>query len=334
MHSAACKLVSQGCDRSGNLKILVLGANGFIGGRLMTVLAEQAHSIRMLTRKPGKASSEKLEVLVGDLTSDTLDVERLVDGCDVIINCAGEIKNEQLMPALHVSAVKRLLDALGRRGRGAPHVRWVQLSSVGAYGPAAGKRRVVTEQSAPNPQGMYEITKTDADKLIMSHAALQGDSGDWVILRPSNVFACDMPNGSIRQLARIICKKMFFYVGREEAIATYIHANDVAAALACCSSEPRAARQIYNLSNDCRLRDVVEALADCQGVQAPQWWLPEWLVRVAVWLAGNMMRLPLTQSRVDALVNKTSYPADKIRNDLNFTPKYSVPLHICEVIQK
>ena len=316
------------------MKILVLGANGFIGGRLIGMLAEQAHSIRMLTRKPGRVSSEKLEVLVGDLTSDTLEADRLVDGCEVIINCAGEIRNELLMPALHVGAVTRLLDAIGRRGAGAPRLRWVQLSSVGAYGPAAGQSRVVTEQTAPDPKGVYEITKTDADRLIMSHAALQGESGDWVILRPSNVFASDMPNGSIRQLAKIIGKRMFFYVGREEAIATYIHANDVAAALVCCSSEPRAARQIYNLSNDCRLRDVVEALARCQGRPSPQLRLPEGLVRAVVWLAGNMMRLPLTQSRVDALVNKTAYPAEKIRKELNFVPKYSVPLHIREVIHK
>ncbi|HDS0916915.1 TPA: NAD(P)-dependent oxidoreductase [Pseudomonas putida] len=316
------------------MKILVLGANGFIGKRLVRILTEEAHSIRILTRKPGNVSSGNLEVLVGDLTSDALDFDSLVDGCEVIINCAGEIRNEQLMPALHVGAVKRLLDAVGRRGGGASHVRWVQLSSVGAYGPAGGRRRVVTEQTPPNPQGVYETTKTDADKLIMSHAALQGDSADWVILRPSNVFASDMPNGSIRQLAKIIGKRMFFYVGREEAIATYIHANDVAAALVCCSSGPRAARQIYNLSNDCRLRDVVEALAGCQRVPPPQLRVPERLVRVAVWLAGNLMRLPLTQGRVDALVNKTAYPAEKIRNDLNFVPKCNVPLSIVEVIQQ
>lgn len=316
------------------MKVLVLGANGFIGTRLVKALMGQAHSIRILTRKAEKARDERLEVFIGDLTSDALDVDLLVKGCELIINCAGEIRNEQLMPALHVDSVKRLLDAVGRRGEGASHVRWVQLSSVGAYGPAPGQRRVVTEQTAANPQGMYEITKTDADKLIMSHPAVQAEAGDWVILRPSNVFASNMPNGSIRQLAKIVRKKMFFYVGREEAIATYIHANDVAEALVCCATDARAARQIYNLSNDCLLRDVVDALAACQGVPLPRLRLPEQVVRGAVWLAGNMMRLPLTQSRVDALVNKTAYPAEKIRTDLNFEPKYNVAEHIGEVIAK
>ncbi|MFI7838709.1 NAD-dependent epimerase/dehydratase family protein [Pseudomonas asiatica] len=316
------------------MKILVLGANGFIGTRLLKVLAEQQYSVRILTRQSGRLANDRIEVFVGDLTSEGLDVDALVDGCDVIINCAGEIRNEKLMVPLHVKAVERLLVAVSARSGAARPVRWVQLSSVGAYGPAGGRSRIVTEVTAVNPQGPYETTKTDADKLIMSHPALQGQAADWSILRPSNVFASDMPNASIRQLAAIIRKRAFFYVGREEAIATYVHADDVAAALVRCAIDPRASRQIYNLSNDCPLRDVVDALAACQGVPSPRLRVPEKAVRAAVWMAGNMMRLPLTQSRVDALVNKTTYPADKLRTQLDFVPQYNVPAHIAEVVNK
>jgi nucleoside-diphosphate-sugar epimerase len=315
------------------LKILVLGANGFIGSRLVRLLKEQALSIRVLTRKPALFDATQLEVFAGDLTDPQLNVDDLLSGCDVVINCAGEIRNEQLMPALHVDAVERLLSAVGRARSRTGRLRWVQLSSVGAYGPAAGRERIVTEQTPANPQGTYEVTKTQADELIMSHPALQGDFADWAILRPSNVFASDMPNASIRQLGAMIRKKLFFYVGYKEAIATYIHADDVAAALVRCAVDPRASRQLYNLSNDCPFSEVVNALAAAQGVSSPRLRVPEGVVRLAVWVAGNVTRLPLTQGRVDALVNKTAYPIGKIRDELNFVPRYSVPAHISEVLK-
>jgi len=315
------------------LTVLVLGANGFIGSRLVKALLRQGCAVRILTRKSMPSIDTQVDVYSGDLTDPALDLDHLIEGCDVIINCAGEIKQERLMHALHVESVKRLLAAVARRHRDNKRFRWVQLSSVGAYGPAVGVRRVVTEQSPVNPQGTYEITKTQADNLISTYPALQGDGADWVVLRPSNVFAKDMPNSSVRQLGSIIRKKLFFYVGFKEATATYIHADDVAAALVQCAFDQRASQKVYNLSNDCSLREVVNALAKHQGVPAPRMRVPESLVRLAVWLAGKLLRLPLTQGRVDALVSQTTYPADRIKSDLGFVPKKTVPQQIFEVVE-
>jgi len=313
------------------LTVLVLGANGFIGKRVVRALLERQQPVRMLTRKPAGAAVEGLEVITGDLTDPQLPLEPLLAGCNIIINCAGEVTHEALMPALHVAAVERLLAAIA--GQACPNpLRWVQLSSVGAYGPAKGVR-TVTEETAVNPQGVYEQTKTQADLLLMKHPALAGPAADWTILRPSNVFARDMPNGSIRQLAAAIRRGMFFYVGYKTPVATYVHADDVAQALLKCAFDDRASRQIFNLSNDCPLHQVIDALARCQGVASPRMKVPESLVRLAVALGGRLVKLPLTQARVDALVSQTRYPADKLQRYLDFVPAHGVPTQIQEVLK-
>ncbi len=54
------------------MKILVTGASGYIGGRLVRVLLEKGHQVRVLVRDPdqvrGRRWSDRVEVHVGDLT--------------------------------------------------------------------------------------------------------------------------------------------------------------------------------------------------------------------------------------------------------------------------
>ena len=59
------------------MKILVAGATGYIGGRLVPQLVESGHQVRCLTRRPeklaGVAWAETVEVVQGDaLDLDTL----------------------------------------------------------------------------------------------------------------------------------------------------------------------------------------------------------------------------------------------------------------------
>ena len=58
------------------INILVLGATGYIGGKLVPRLLEQGHKVRCLVRDPKKISGEKwdgVEVIQGDvLRKETL----------------------------------------------------------------------------------------------------------------------------------------------------------------------------------------------------------------------------------------------------------------------
>jgi hypothetical protein len=53
--------------------------------------------------------------------------------------------------------------------------------------------------------------------------------------------------------------------------------------------------------------------------------LPERPVREAVRLFSRIAALPLTESRVDALVGRARYPIDRIRRDLGYAAAVSIP---------
>ena len=67
------------------MKILVTGATGYIGGRLIPVLLEKGYRVRALVREPKRLRGKKwfmqVEVVEGDL-ADLDSIELALDGCE------------------------------------------------------------------------------------------------------------------------------------------------------------------------------------------------------------------------------------------------------------
>jgi len=313
------------------LLILLTGAKGFIGSRLLSRLCESGHKVKLVTRTTCECEFSGVEIVHADLTNPDTDFDLLLSGCDVVFNCAGEIHDEKLMRSLHVDATERLVAAASRLASEERPIHFVQLSSVGAYGPARGVARVVNEQTSENPQGVYEETKTIGDSRVAKNRSNAFFS--YTILRPSNVFGQSMTNNSLRQLGRIVKKGLFFYIGsaKKDSVATYIHVDDVVSALMLCGFDRKAKGEIFNLSNDCALSDLIDGMADAQQVSHPKWSLPEAPLRLIVSIANRFLYLPVTQARIDALVARTSYPSTKLRDTLGFIPEREVPIAIGEL---
>jgi nucleoside-diphosphate-sugar epimerase len=284
------------------LKIAVTGASGFIGRHLIPLLAAEGHQLRILSRRG--SGPEGVEVHRGVLGSDP--PERFVPfvrGAEILIHCAGEIGDAARMEAVHVRGAADLLAAAdGALGR------WVQLSSVGAYGPV--RSGIVDEDMPQRPVGPYEETKAQADALVL--AAARGGAFSAAVLRPSIVIGPDMPNSSVRQMAGAIRRRLFFFIGRPGASANYVHVDDVARALAFLATAPHEVSGLFNLSAWSTIEDFAAALARAGGTPAPTRRLPERPVRLAARLAGWIPGFPLNSSRIDALTGRASYPSARL----------------------
>jgi nucleoside-diphosphate-sugar epimerase len=277
-----------------------------------------------------------IETVTGDLTSEACPVECLLNNCEVIFHCAGEIRDLAAMKPLHLDGTKLLLRAaLKEAAQKRRSIHWVQLSSVGAYGgtPRYSKEdRIVTEETPPEPIGVYEVTKTQSDEMLVE--AAKTGLLSYSIVRPSNVIGPGMPNQSLRSLAAMIHRRLFFYIGRPGAVATYVHVDDVVEVLRLCATDARAKGEIFNISNDCLLEETVQGIALAVGVPPPQLRIPEWLVRSIVCVASKVIRIPLTQQRINAMVQRTRYPYHKVERELGFAPRIYVPHVIGEILTK
>ena len=305
----------------------VSGGSGFIGAKLVEKLISQGFSVRVLTRNSRSIFPEGVEIFCADLASPTCNLKSFFSGCDIFFHCAGDFNNSMNMRALHVDGIPRLLKAFSDEMHlTSRRMHWVQLSSAAVYGKLINhppKVRKILELSRTHPFGEYEVTKAKADMLLLE--AAKSIKFTFSILRPTTIVGLDMPNQSFRCLVESIIKRHFCYVGSMNSLSNYIHVDDVVSALLLCSSSSKATNQIFNLSNDCKLSDIVLSLSLYKKMKHINLIVPEWLVRFMVFITPSFFNLPLTQKRIDALVSKTYYSNCKIKRLLKFSPKRSIP---------
>jgi nucleoside-diphosphate-sugar epimerase len=291
--------------------VAITGGTGFIGKKLVARLVERGDTVRLLTRNPaGSRLSARVKIHVCDLlTVGVSELSLMLDGVGVLYHCAGQLTNEPAMKALHVDATRKLVEAASGR---VDH--WVQLSSVGVYGQV--RDGFITEESALNPIGQYEVSKTESDLIVIDGANQGGYS--YSILRPSNVFGAGMSNQSLFGMIAMIDRGLFFYIGKPGASANYIHVDNVAEGLIRCATMEAARNRIFNLSDHRTLEQFASTIADAIGRPAPWLSIPEMIARLAGRTLGRMPRFPLTLSRVDALVNRSQYPILRIQQELSY----------------
>jgi nucleoside-diphosphate-sugar epimerase len=310
MGGAQISTASRAASRaSGRREVIaaLTGGTGFIGRALVARLrrAPEVAEIRVLTRREAPAGSRGIR---GDLTTGV--PPEFLQGASLLFHCAGEVRREEAMRALHVEGTRRLAEAAAGRVR-----RWVQLSSVGAYG-RRQQEGVVDESTPLAPEGEYERTKAESDVLVSGIAAAGGF--ECVLLRPSIVFGPGMPNRSLAQLVSAVLRGLYARIGRHPATATYVYVDDVAEALFLCGTSA-AAHGCYNLSDDRPWDDFIAAIAAALGRSAPGRRVPEaplrWLARLAQLVPGS----PLTEARIDAMTRNVRYPSERIRRELGFS---------------
>jgi nucleoside-diphosphate-sugar epimerase len=287
------------------MRVAITGANGFIGKLLVARHLSLGDEVRVLSRQDRHGWSRELDVVIGDLTQDGDHLNKLVAGADVLYHCAGELNDEDKMYALHVDGTHRLMKtAKGEVGR------WVQLSSVGAYG--ACNKDVITELTPEHPENTYEITKTKSDEIVRQSGI------PFVILRPSIVFGATMTNHSLHQMLRMIRKGLFFYIGKPGALVNYIHVDDVVEALVLCATDSKAIGKTYNLSQTTSLESMVDALMAGSDLKVNPYRFPLFPVHALAVLFGWIPGFPLTPSRIAALTNRCRYLSNRIELELAF----------------
>jgi nucleoside-diphosphate-sugar epimerase len=196
------------------MRIIVLGARGFIGSNLVKRLKRDGHEVQGLGR--------------GE--------DMLWGGEVTIINCAGQLTDEECMYRDNVEFLFRML----QRYR---HKRFIQLGSSSETGPMEGPRR---EDVACHPSNLYEATKLAATNLCLGYAA-QYDMNVSVV-RPFSVYGPhDTPRKMLPTLWRAWKedKEFVCYPGGHD----WIHIDDFVDGVVAVLNAPaeKTKGQIFNL---------------------------------------------------------------------------------------
>jgi len=162
------------------MRILITGANGFIGSHLVRSLGRDTkhHITPMLRRPAGESETPDLktrnEITYGDV-SDFEDVRRILDKIrpEIVIHLATRyaITHESNeigdMVNTNIRGIYNILESL----RNKPRTTMINASTCYVYG---ASNKAIDEQGPLNPQNLYALTKIGAEEACRFYSVNYG----------------------------------------------------------------------------------------------------------------------------------------------------------------
>jgi len=304
--------------------ILVTGATGMVGPRLVARFAASGFRVRVLatTPKPDLFGPD-VEVRIGDVT-DPAAIRPSVAGVHAIVHLAARLHATD-RSGLDVGAYRRtnvegtrhMVDA----ALAANVQRFVFFSTIAVYGPGRGE--VWNESSPLHPDTPYAATKAEAERIVLASRRHDG-TPLGVVLRLAAVFGPNL-KGNYLRLVRALARGRFVPVGAGENRRALINDRDVASAAVLAATHPAAAGRIYNLSDGAAhsLSDVIAAICHALGRRPPRVHLPLAPVRLAAGMVEALARLaavqaPVSRQAIEKYTEDTLVDSRLIRSELGF----------------
>jgi uncharacterized protein YbjT (DUF2867 family) len=262
--------------------ILITGATGFIGSRIVYALRTEDRKVRALVRDPDGAArlhAWGCETVVGDVT-DAASLRGAVEGCDVVIHLVSIIQGSQ-------SDFDRVMTQ-GTR-------------SLVAAAKEAGARRFVLMSALGFDEQTKDLVPYYRAKWEMEQAVKESGL-EHVIFRPSFVFGSG--GGSLGQFKRIAkLAPVTPIVGPGTQRIQPIWVDDVAAYFAAAVDNPEAANRTFELGGP----DVVTwnefwaRLKRALGKRRPSVHIPFGLMRAQAVVLERLPKPPVTRDQLTML---------------------------------
>ncbi len=283
--------------------ILVTGASGFIGTRLVADLHGRGHPVTAVDLAPPRARLEGVAYRQADVREPL--APELGDGVARIYNLAAihrtpghpahDYYETNLLGALNVTA---LAEACGIE-------TVVFTSSISVYG---ASEQAMTETSPLHPTSPYGRSKLMAERVDQAWRA-RGAGRRLVIVRPGVVFGPG-ERGNFTYLARALSRGAFFYPGRRSTIKSGGYVDELLNALDFALAQPDAC-SLFNFAYPAQstTEDIVQAFSRVCGFKGRHATLPVAPLYVAAGLFEVANRLglpnPVHRERILKLVKST-----------------------------
>lgn len=320
------------------MKTLVTGATGCVGSALSELLVSKGHKVRAFVRKGSDTAFLKslgVEFREGDLL-DPQSLAGAVRGVDVVFHCAAVVSDWASldeMRRVNVRGLELLLEACAA----ARVRRCVYTSSMVVLGM---DRQDNLDESAPYVYtgDNYNTTKIEAEKLIRDFAAKTGLP--VTVIRAPYVYGPRDRQMFPRILAYLKNGK-YAYVDGGTNPFTLVYARNLAEGLLLAAESPRAAGQLYNITDGAPVtrKELIEAIADGMGLARPGKNIPYPVARLVCALCemtARVLRLKtaplLNRFRLKFMYAHLTFDISKARTELGYGPSIPFDRAIGETI--
>lgn len=310
--------------------VLVTGATGAVGPRIVEALVTAGHSARVLALDPPKPGTlpAGVEFCSGNII-DPVAVRDAMQGCAGVIHMAALLHIVNPPPelrtkyeAVNIGGTRCIVEAASAAGV----KRVVFFSTVAVYG--KGRPDVLTEDTEPTPDTFYGETKLTAEKIVLDARGANG-TPLGTVLRMGAIYGSGI-KGNYRRLTLALARRRFVPVGAGQNRRSLIYDRDAATAAVLALRIPQAAGQVYNVTDNQfhTLADIIAAICTALGRPPPRLRIPLAAAHTAAGCADWLLRLagrrPKLRAAIDKYVEEVMVSGEKINRELGFIPKYDL----------
>ncbi|VVO86800.1 N-acetyl-alpha-D-glucosaminyl-diphospho-ditrans, octacis-undecaprenol 4-epimerase [Pseudomonas fluorescens] len=242
------------------MKILLTGANGFVGRSLAQVLRSDDDKVICCSRN---AVEQDADFVVSPSLNAEADWQTLLFGVDVVVHVAGKAHNlteskviaQRGFKEVNVEGTLRLAE----QALVANVKRFVFISSIGVNG-LSTSGKAFDESSPVAPHADYAESKLEAEQRL--RALTQGSSMELVIIRPPLVYAAHAP-GNFQRLLKVVIAGVplpFAMINNQRSMIALENLVDF---IRVCVKHPNAANNLFLVSDgeDLSIGEIVTLLS-------------------------------------------------------------------------
>jgi len=313
------------------MNILVTGATGAVGPRVVHVLSAAGYRVRTLSLdQPSKGQwSDDVETRIGDVT-DQLAVQSAMQGMDAVVHMAALLhivnpppKMREKYERVNIGGTASVVEGAIKAGV----KRVVLFSTIAVYGPSDSC--VLDELSPTHPDTFYAQTKCAAEKIVLNARGANGQPLGTV-LRLGAVYGSRI-KGNYERLTHALASHRFIPIGNGLNRRTLVYDKDVGRAAALAVSHPAAAGRVFNVTDGAfhTLNEIIEAICSALGRRSPRLSLPVGPTRTLIGLIEQgsqafRFKPPIVKATIDKYTEDIAVDGSLIQKELGFVPQYDL----------
>ncbi|MBI3285128.1 MAG: SDR family oxidoreductase [Burkholderiales bacterium] len=303
-----------------NKTIVLTGASGFVGGAIARALLRQGEHLVCPSRQPLSWQAEQMRnPPMTELAPDS-DWSDCLRAAEIVIHCAARVHVMQEAALDPLAEFRRVNVAatlnLARQAAAAGVRQFVFLSSVKVNGEATLPGQPFTENSPPQPQDAYGVSKLEAESALL---ALGRETGMAItIVRPPLVYGPGVKANFLSML-RWVKKGLQLPLASIHNRRSFVYLENLVSLVLCCLRHAQAGQQVFLVSDDCDVAtpDLLRGCAAALGLRARLLPCPPALLYGLARLAGR----PAAAGR---LCQSLQVDIAKARTVLGWVPPYTL----------
>ncbi|MGC9457253.1 MAG: NAD-dependent epimerase/dehydratase family protein [Halothiobacillaceae bacterium] len=281
---------------SGEGRVLVTGASGFVGRALLARLGRDlpAERLRAAVREAARLSGPVCGVAVGDIGPDT-DWSEALAGVDTVIHLAARVhvmREGSGLDEAKIRAAYRTVNALGterlaEQAAAAGVRRMILVSSIKVLGEGTRPGQAFGPDDPPAPVDPYGQSKLEAEQAL---ARIGNERGmEWVVLRPPLVYGPGV-GANFARLWQAVARGLPLPLGGfDQNARSLVSLDNLVDLLMVCLHHPKAAGQRLLVHDGVPVSTagLVRAMARAQGRRVRLVPVPRGLIGLVARLAGR-----------------------------------------------